>query len=266
MTPRQAFPTSITLPLPQGAEIIGAGMISAQDELLVHPYQVLPGDTQDSLQLNLPAPRFFLEFYYNPFRVSGAEKRFTYTAPTTYPIEVLEVDVQQPLQATNFTLDPPSMERRTDTQGFTYHQSAYRNIRKGQTHTFTVSYTKAVATPSVPKQQQASQPPAKPSPPSNKTLLSLSILAGAALAFAVCAWLFRRSRPQHVPDASLPPQSTPTPDALVTLLQESTKTQNTPLTPPPQPQIRAVNFCTQCGRKILPDDRFCAECGKAIKR
>ena len=45
MTPRQAFPASITLPLPKGAEIIGAGMISEQDELLLHPHQVLPGDS-----------------------------------------------------------------------------------------------------------------------------------------------------------------------------------------------------------------------------
>src|SRR5690349_4887499 len=56
MTPRQAFPASITLPIPKGAEIIGAGMISEQNELLLHPYQVLSGDTQDSLQLNLPVP------------------------------------------------------------------------------------------------------------------------------------------------------------------------------------------------------------------
>ena len=221
---------------------------------------------QDSLQLNLPAPRFFLEFYYNPFRASGAEKRFTYTAPTTYPIEVLEVDVQQPLEAAEFTLDPPPMERLTDTQGFTYHQSTYRDIRQGQTHTFTISYTKTVATPSVPKQQPASQPPGKTSSPSRKTLVALGILAGAILVFAGSAWLLRGSQRRHVPDASPAPQSAPTPDALLALLQEDAQTQETTVITPPQPQTRVVNFCTHCGRKVLPDDRFCSECGKAIKR
>src|SRR5262249_5045512 len=91
MAPHQAFPTQITLPLPKGAEIVGAGMISEQNDLLRHPYDVLPDDTQDSLRLNLPVPRFFLEFYYNPFKASGAEKRFAYTMPMPYPIEILEV-------------------------------------------------------------------------------------------------------------------------------------------------------------------------------
>jgi len=38
MAPHQAFPTQITLPLPKGAEIVGAGMISEQNDLLRHPY------------------------------------------------------------------------------------------------------------------------------------------------------------------------------------------------------------------------------------
>jgi hypothetical protein len=85
MTPRQAFPASITLPIPKGPEIIGAGMISEQNELLLHPHQVLPGDTQDSLQLNLPVPRFFVEFYYNPFTTRRPAKRFICIAPRPIP-------------------------------------------------------------------------------------------------------------------------------------------------------------------------------------
>ena len=179
MTPRQAFPASVTLPLPKGAEIIGAGMISEQNELLLHPHQVLPGDSQDTLQLNLPVPRFFVEFYYNPFTTSGPEKRFVYPAPTTYPIDLFEVDIQQPLQAGAFTVDPPSMERTTDKEGFTYHQFTSRNIEKGQSQTFTIAYIKTATTPSVAKQQSTSQPAEKARARSDTTLVSLGIFAGA---------------------------------------------------------------------------------------
>lgn len=265
MAPRQAFPTQIILPLPKDAEIIGAGMISEHNELLMHPYQVLPGDTQDTLQLNLPAPRFFLEFYYNPWRASATEKRFAYAVPTTYPIEVLEVDVQQPLKATDFRLDPPPMERLTDTEGFTYHSFAYRDIKKNQTHTFTIAYTKTVATPSVPRQSSAS-PPARGTPIAlRKTLLSLGILAGAVMALAGWAWLWRGAQRQPIPDASPASQATPASDALLALLHKDAEVpeaaEASPLPPP-----RVVNFCTQCGRKVLPDDRFCSGCGKLIKR
>ena len=266
MTPQQAFPAHITLPLPKGAEIVGAGMISEQNELLHHPYEVLPGDTQDSLQLNLPVPRFFLEFYYNPLPARGAEKRFTYTMSTPYPIELLEVDIQQPLKATNFTLDPAPMERLKNNQGFTYHQVAYRDIGKGQSQTFTISYTKTVPTPSVPKQQPAPQRPRNAHPVSGNALVSLGILAGAILIFAGCAWLLRGSRSRHVPVTTSAPQSTPTPSAFLALFQEDAQIQETTDATPVQLQTRVVNFCAHCGHKLLPDDRFCSGCGKPIKR
>jgi mono/diheme cytochrome c family protein len=268
MTPRQAFPASITLPIPKGAEIIGAGMVSEQNELLLHPHQVLPGNTQDTLQLNLPVPRFFVEFYYNPFTTSGPEKRFVYHAPTTYPIELFEVDIQQPLKATDFTLDPAPMERMTDNQGFTYHQFTYRNVEKGQSQTFTIAYAKTTPAPSVSKQQPTPQPAEKARPRSDNTLVALSIFAGAILLFAGCAWLMQRSQRQHMPTTTTPALPVSMSDTLLALLREDAPTQgtevaNAPLIPP---QTRVINFCANCGRKLLPDDRFCSGCGKPIKR
>ena len=267
MTPRQAFPASITLPIPKGAEIIGAGMISEQNELLLHPHQVIPGATQDTLQLNLPVPRFFVEFYYNPFTTSGSEKRFVYPAPTTYPIELFEVDIQQPLKATAFTLDPAPMGM-TDNEGFTYHQFTYRDVGKGQSQTFTIAYTKTVTTPSVSKKQPTPQPAEKARARSDSTLVALSIFAGAILLFAGCAWLMQRSRRQPMPATTAPTPSLSMSDTLLALLQDDAQPQETESVdvPPMPPQTRAINFCANCGRKLLPDDRFCSECGKPIKR
>jgi mono/diheme cytochrome c family protein len=267
MTPRQAFPASITLPIPKGAEIIGAGMISEQNELLLHPHQVLPGDTQDTLQLNLPVPRFFVEFYYNPFTTSGSEKRFVYPAPTTYPIELFEVDIQQPLKATAFTIDPVPMGM-TDNQGFTYHQFIYRNIGKGHSQTFTIAYTKTATTPSVSKQQPTPQPTEKARARSGNTLVALSIFAGAILLFAGCAWLMQRSQRLHMPITTAPAPSVSMSDTLLALLRDDAQPQETEAAdvPPRLPQTRVINFCANCGRKLLPDDRFCSGCGKPIKR
>src|SRR5262245_37926541 len=227
MTPRQAFPASITLPIPKGAEIIGAGMISEQNELLLHPHQVLPGTTQDTLQLNLPVPRFFVEFYYNPFTTSAPDKLFVYPAPTTYPIELFEVDIQQPLKATAFTLDPAPIERTTDNQGFTYHQFTYRDVGKGQSQTFTIAYTKTVPTPSVAKQQPTPQPAEKARERSDNTLIVLGIFAGAILLFAGCAWLMQRSQRPPMPAATAPAPSVSMSDTLLALLREDTQPQET---------------------------------------
>jgi hypothetical protein len=274
MTPRQAFPASITLPIPKGAEIIGAGMISEQNELLLHPHQVLPGDTYDTLQLNLPVPRFFVEFYYTPFTTSGPEKRFVYSAPTTYPIELFEVDIQQPLKATAFTLDPAPLERMTDREGFTYHQFTYRDVGKGQSLTFTIAYTKTATTPSVAKKQPTSQPAEKVRAPSDNTMVVLGIFAGAILLFAGGAWLLQRFRRQPLPATLAPAPSVSLSDTLAELLreearaqeQEEARAQETVNVPPILQQTRVINFCANCGRKLLPDDRFCSGCGKPIKR
>ena len=266
MTPRQAFPASITLPIPKGAEIIGAGMISEQNELLLHPHQVFPGDTHNTLQLNLPVPRFFVEFYYNPFTTNGSEKRFVYPAPTTYPIELFEVDIQQPLKATAFTLNPTPMERMTDNQGFTYHQFTYRDVGKGQSQTFTIAYTKTATTPSVSKQQPTPQPTEKARARADNTLVALSIFAGAILLFAGCAWLMQRSQRQHMPATTAPAPSASMSDTLLVLLREEAQPQETVDVPPMLQQTRVINFCANCGRKLLPDDRFCSGCGKPIKR
>jgi hypothetical protein len=185
---------------------------------------------------------------------------------TAYPIEVLEVDIQQPLKATNFALDPAPMERLTDNQGFTYYQFAYRDIQKGQSQTFTISYTKTVPTPSVPKQPPTTQRPKNARPLSDTMLVSLSILAGAIISFAGWAWLLQGAQPRHVPDTSLVPQLTPTLSAFLALLQEDGQIQETTDATPVQPQTRVVNFCVHCGHKLLPDDRFCSGCGKPIKR
>ena len=55
-------------------------------------------------------------------------------------------------------------------------------------------------------------------------------------------------------------------DTLLVLLREDAQPQETVDVPPILQQTRVINFCANCGRKLLPDDRFCSGCGKPIKR
>jgi hypothetical protein len=249
MTPRSAFPARIVLPIPKGVEMIGAGMISEQNELLLHPHQILPQETHDRLELNLPVPRFFVEFYYNPF-ARGADKRFTYTTPSTYAVERLEVDIQQPLRATHFTTDPPAMRQETDQQGFTSHLFVYRDLGVGEARSFTVSYVKTATEPSVARREPASGV-AEPLPTARNTFVqAFGILAGAALVFIGGAWLWagyqrRRKALPAYRDSSLTPPAVTSPG----------ETQATQM----------PNFCASCGTKLRPEYRFCPGCGRALR-
>ena len=252
LAPHTALPTRLTFPIPAGAEVIGAGMISEQNELLLHPHQVKAGETQDHLEVSLPVPRFFVEFYYNPF-TSDTNKRFTYTFTAPYHLEHFEVDVQQPLQATNFTLVPPAVHQSTDDKGLTYHWLFYRNLGKDETTSFAVAYTKTVATPSVTKRQPEAGT-VQPRTALDPTLIALGLLMGTAVLFGGGSWLWlgyqRRRHVTMVQPTSLPLPATPH--------RELTAVD------PPLPVTRHANFCTVCERKLQPAYRFCPGCGIAL--
>ena len=245
LAPGTAFPTRLILPVPKDAELIGAGMISELGELLLHPHRVIPGNASDSLEITLPAPRFFAELYYDPFETPGEAKRFSYTFEAPYPISQFDVDIQKPYTAHEFVTEPPAMARETEGRDTTYHRFAYRDVAAGRPTTFTVSYVKTDPQPSVFKADSA--PTAGPAAqgPQDRILIYFGILAGvtAAYALAALAWIAYRRR--HATPA--PPEAPPL-----------------PLTAPPVPPPMA-NFCSQCGRALDADYAFCPGCGHAVR-
>jgi mono/diheme cytochrome c family protein len=254
MTPENALPTQITLLIPKGADIIGAGMISAQNELLLQPYEVAPGDPNDRLEFTLPTPGFFVEFYYDPL-VAGTDKRFSYAFPTTYAIDRLEVDIQQPLRATNFVTDPQPMRRGTDTQGFSHHWFVYRNVRRNETKKFTISYTKTVAGPSITKRQPEPTVADQPPTATNTTMIAVGLLVGAAVVVGggIFLWMGYQRRRNAMP---LPQD-------------QASRTQMQPPDLPAAGSERVAgdgpNFCSNCGYKLQSAYRFCPGCGRALR-
>jgi mono/diheme cytochrome c family protein len=248
LAPGVAYPTHVTLPIPKGAELIGAGMISELGELLLHPHRVIPGDASDSLEITLPSPGFFAELYFDPFEASGDAKRFGYTFEAPYPINQFDVDIQMPYTASEFGTEPPAMAQETEGRDTTYHRFAYRDVAAGQPTTFTVSYVKTDPQPSVPK---AGSPPAADSPaargPQDRLLIYFGILAGVTAAYVLgtLLWIAYRRR-----------RAAPT----------SPETQPLPLTAPSVPPPvapAAANFCSHCGRALDADYAFCPGCGHA---
>ena len=248
--PDTAFPTSVTLPIPKGAELIGAGMISELGELLLHPHRVVPGDASDNLEITLPSRRFFAEFYYDPFEISGDAKRFSYAFEAPYPTQQLDVDIQKPYTASDFVTEPPAMVQETEGRDTAYHRFAYRNVAAGQLTTFTVSYVKTDPQPSVPKSES---PPAAASPPhrgpQDRVLIYFGILAGVTGAYVLASLVWSGYRRRQAPAA--PPEAQPLPLSV---------------TPAPLPDTPATaNFCSHCGHALNAGYAFCPGCGHAIQ-
>ncbi len=243
MAPSEALPTQLYLPIPKGAEVIGAGMISAQDEMLLHPHRVIPGDTSDRLEINLPAPHFFAEFYYDPWTQAGDEKHFTFTFASPYPLAQLEVDIQQPHAATNFVTEPETLRQDVDAQGNRFYRYTYRDLAPGDTKTFSVSYVKTTPQPSVSKRQPAPSPNTVSSQPTNTRNAALGLLAGVVVLYAGGAFLWTGYRRRRQAVAPATPLSGPAPGE-------------------PTASLSGSNFCSNCGQKLQPAFVFCPGCGQ----
>ena len=248
LAPGIPFPTQVNLPVPPNAEIIGAGMISELGELLLHPHRVVSGDTSQTLEITLPSRRFFAELYYDPFETSGDTKRFSYTFRAPYPIDQLDVDVQQPYTASDFVIEPPAMAQESEGRDTTYHRFLYRDMAPGQEETFAVSYVKTDAQPSVVKTDDPQADGVDHKGPQDRKFIYSAVLAGVIAAYVLGTLLWVAYRRRRAPFLAAKPATLP-------MAAPPTPTPATPVT---------NNFCSQCGRALNTDYAFCPGCGHAI--
>ena len=85
-----------------------------------------------------------------------------------------------------------------------------------------------------------------------------SILVGVALALLVGAYLARPfRRPEADPDRAI--------ERWVAQARAAAQASGRAELSLPAGEEEPVNFCPQCGRRVGPDDRFCAGCGTPLR-
>ncbi len=252
LTPESPVPTQLRLPLPKGAELLGAEMISAQDELLNHPHQRLTGDTFDTLELTLPAHRFFAEWYYDPFGQRTSERQFTYALALPYAVAQLDIDILQPNAATEFRTEPAAMREDVNARGGRHHLFSYQNLEPQIAKTLKVTYIKTTDAPSVAKPKAASEAQQTGPSRNTKTWVAFAMLAGFAVIFVGGVLMFKNKQ------ATAPPLSPTTTAPPATALSQ---------TDPGTVRASAVapNFCPGCGRQLDATYQFCPGCGRPLQ-
>lgn len=251
------FPQSATFLLPSEAQInqmatmdVSTGQTTPQD------YDTLPDITDarwTQVTYQLDGAHFFYEFYYNPF--SGeANKQFTYLFKSLLPVTDIQVEVQEPLKASNFALTPTADTTRVDGQfGFTYHQFQLGSLPAGQDVSIAINYTKTDPTPSISREQlmgmgsggvaevggmvtAVAPSSAAPFPASLSTVV-VAGLVGITVAVIIGRFLWLRRRLEMEPGPALAPIHTPTGQA---------------------------QFCPDCGSALKANARFCHVCGRQV--
>ena len=251
--PSEDFPQPVTFRVPRGAQINQmATMDMATGATTPRSYDAQP-DPNDSrwslVTYTLDNAHFFFEYYYDPL-VGETDKQFTFSYSSPQAIEDLALEVQQPLAATNFAMDPPATVARADDKaGFTYHQLNGGSLEAGGEMVVKVSYTKTDPEPSLTRDEvmvmMGETPPemATPAEPSRASGSSTWILLlGGMLLVAAGGFIWYRRRPDTTSMAARDLESAR--DSMAPEAPES-----------------PAEFCTQCGAALKADARFCHVCG-----
>ena len=261
-----SLPRPVTFLIPRGAQInqmstmdVATGVTTPVD------YEAVPDPDDErwtQVTYSLNSAHFFYEYYYDPLG-DEAERQFTYVFSNPQDITDMAVEIQQPLKATDFVLNPEATIARADEVfGFTYHQFPVGSLPAGQEFTVDIRYTKTDPNPSVTREQLAAAMQAGSSSDTTTTastpagtaastsptiptwvagLLGLIVVAGVAF------FVWQRSQQQTYAG----PDDSPLP-------HQPTSPANSPVMTTP------ANFCPQCGTPRRGDARYCYSCGTSL--
>jgi len=145
-------PVELKFPIPKGSDILAATSVDPSGRLMTKSYKVQPAGDLDELVYEVDSPEFQFEFYNFS---TGTSKERNYNFPIRVPLAVktLNVEIQKPLEATRFSIDPPSSNitsrKEQSNKSFDYYNYVVKDISPNASINFDVSYNKPDTRPSV---------------------------------------------------------------------------------------------------------------------
>jgi len=245
------LPAPITFRIPQGAQINQMATIDVDSGVTKpQPFEVEadPDDKRWTLvTYSLDNAHFFYEYYYNPI-VGQTDKQFDFTFSSPQPVVDLTLEIQQPLAATDFTVDPlPTNTRFDDIIGFTYHHFTIGDIEAGAENTIKVNYIKTDPSPSVSREKIMGMEQKNPHLEAPSADESASASSPAPIPDLWPIWIF-------VLLGFL--------ISLIIIGGGAWFRVQTNASQPAPVQAKGLNlFCVRCGAKLRQNAHFCHACG-----
>ena len=251
-----AYDGPITFRLPAGVQINQMAVLDLELGGPVSlPFETEP-DPEDTAWMlvtyTLTNPHFFFE-YYTAMPSSGSQKQFSFVLKPYQDIATLSMEVQQPLKAEAFTLEPAANTSRSDTAGFTFWQYPDQALAKDEERQIQTRYTKTDPNPSVVRQGETAVQTTTAQPTAEAQDLEVSsTVVGVALGgivLVVAVGFFRhRIRPRLAQPAAV---------------TTAARRESPPVVVTDSGQAR---FCTNCGQPLPGSAKFCPYCGSGVRR
>ncbi|TAK35370.1 MAG: zinc ribbon domain-containing protein [Chloroflexota bacterium] len=244
----QSFPMEVHFRVPKGADVREACAIQPpENEHLCQLFKTRFTGDDTLVTYSIPSPTFFLEFYFGD---RASARNLEYTFRFDNPVEHLDLVVQHPLRASDFTIAPAGSAVSDDGKGFLYHRFARENIRPSQSLQVKVAYQKDDQEPSVPKKLTAISPGPQGDQRKDWILLGAGLLLTALVAAGIYALIDRLGGGPVV-------------------VVRSPRTDNEADGRPdgfsfnPHERLR---FCTICGERLPHNASVCPGCGASTRQ
>jgi hypothetical protein len=243
-------PATVNLLVPPDAPALTAAAYrSASGELVNASYTRTEGSQADTVTVEAPGTEIQIEFYL-PLQITGDARQFSFTWPGGFGTQKFEYEIQQPVGATAMEVAPTATSTTTDALGLTYHlvdlgsQTAADQPKVSFTYNKTTSQLSvdalggatALATPT-----PASRPPldVRSFLPWLLLIAGLALIAGGVIYFLRTRSDDRPIRPRHRPSRAA--------------AESDDRVDASPV------------FCHNCGTQATATDRFCRQCGAALR-
>jgi hypothetical protein len=232
------LPASVSLPLPEAAQLNAVARIDSKDGNMkddIHASIEPPG----TLTFVTPDLRFRVE-YYLPYTANNNQRAFDYTWLSDINVNNLQLRVQQPASASDLSTEPATANVARSGDGFDYHTFPARPVAAGQPFSLHVEYlttTAQLSATQMPPSNAGSQTTASAVAPGTDSSLDwalVAVVAGGLLIFGAVIWQVASRRP-------------------AANIRKSVETQV-------ETQSRA-KFCRVCGEPLDKGDRYCGGCG-----
>ncbi len=200
------------------------------------------GDGYKRVTFTTNQPTFRVEYYHDLLR-GTPDKTMDFAFKHAAPADQVTLEIQQPIKATNFSVNPTTPNLRTDADGFQYFIYQFTNATAGQIINVQAKYTKTDPNPSVAPPPTTTSPAPTGGSSSNIFVIAGMVILGLGAVLGFFVWQ-QRTRQVEATTTKMSPRQ----------FQRQRRRARGSLS-------ESKVFCTQCGHPLAADDNFCPKCG-----
>lgn len=256
LAPSISLPVDLTFQLPSevgdpSAVAVKQVTSSGETGLFSIPFERQVSGEWGLVTLTATMPEIQLEYYDSRLRKQDSRRQFEYSWPGDYSVDVLVIQVQQPIGAGEMRISPATDAGEPGQDGLVYYNKQVGSLSAGQTFSLSFEYQKegdALSATNLPVQPSA--PVGEQAFGQNSLRAALPWLLGilgVALIVGGAVWYWRSGRSS--PAAQKPRRRG----------RRSAERESAPAA------VEGHVYCHQCGKRAAPGDRFCRTCGTQLR-